>query len=70
MFELTSQFDLGSGAMIPGVGKIFSRSVFVELANDRLGSLTFGNQYNFMFETLTLGQYDGAFLFGGLYDFR
>jgi len=70
LFELTSQFDLGSGATIPGVGQIFSRSAFVGLTNDRLGSLTFGNQYDFMFETLTLGQYDGAFLFGSLYDFR
>ncbi|MFM0081218.1 hypothetical protein [Paraburkholderia sediminicola] len=52
------------------MGQIFSRSAFVGLANDRLGSLAFGNQYDFMFETLTLGQYDGAFLFGGPYDFR
>lgn len=70
VFELTSQFDLGSGATMPGAGQIFNRTAFVGLANDRLGSLTFGNQYDFMFETLTLGQYDGAFLFGGLYDFR
>lgn len=70
VFELTSQFDLGSGATIPGAGQIFNRTAFVGLANDRLGSLTFGNQYDFMFETLTLGHYDGAILFGGLYDFR
>jgi predicted porin len=70
VFELTSQFDLGSGATLPGAGQIFNRTAFVGLANDRFGSLTFGNQYDFMFETLTLGEYDGAFLFGGLYDFR
>ncbi|MFM0627197.1 porin [Paraburkholderia xenovorans] len=70
IFELTSQFDLGSGATIPGAGQIFNRTALVGLTNDRFGSLTFGTQYDFMFETLTLGLYDGAFLFGGIYDFR
>ncbi|MFM0283031.1 porin [Paraburkholderia sediminicola] len=70
IFELTSQFDLGSGATIPGAGQLFNRTALVGLTNDRFGSLTFGNQYDFMFETLTLGLYDGAFLFGGIYDFR
>ena len=70
IFELTSQFDLGSGATIPAPGLTFNRTALVGLSNDRFGSLTFGTQYDFMFETLTLGQYDGAFLFGGLYDFR
>ncbi len=70
VFELTSQFDLGSGATIPGASQIFNRTAYVGLASDRLGTLTFGNQYDFMFETLTLGRYDGALLFGGLYDFR
>jgi predicted porin len=70
VFDLTSQFDLGSGAIIPGAGQIFNRTAYVGLSNERLGTLTFGNQYDFMFETLTLGLFDGAFLFGGLYDFR
>jgi predicted porin len=70
VFDLTSQFDLGSGATIPGAGQIFNRTAYVGLSNDRFGALTFGNQYDFMFETLTTGLFDGAFLFGGLYDFR
>jgi predicted porin len=70
VFDLTSQFDLGSGATIPGAGQIFNRTAYVGLSNERIGTLTFGNQYDFMFETLTLGLFDGAFLFGGLYDFR
>ncbi|MGA7777460.1 MAG: porin [Paraburkholderia sp.] len=70
LFELTSQFDLGSGATIPGAGQIFNRTALVGLASDQLGTLTFGNQYDFMFQTLTLGRYDGAPLFGGLYDYR
>jgi len=70
VFDLTSQFDMGSGATIPGAGQIFNRTAYVGLSNERIGTLTFGNQYDFMFETLTLGLFDGAFLFGGLYDFR
>ena len=70
LFELTSQFDLASGAMIPGAGALFNRTAYVGLSNDRLGTLTLGNQYDFMFETLTLGLFDGAFLAGGIYDFR
>ena len=70
VFELTSQFDVGSGATIPGAGEVFNRTALVGLENNRFGSFTFGNQYDFMFETLTLGLYDGALLFGGLYDFR
>ncbi|MBN3785922.1 porin [Burkholderia sp. Ac-20353] len=70
LFELTSQFDLGNGSTIPGAGQIFNRTSLVGLSNDRYGTLTFGNQYDFMFETLTLGRFDGAFLFGGIYDFR
>jgi predicted porin len=70
MFELTSQFDLGSGATIPGSGQVFNRTAYAGLTSDRFGTLTLGNQYDFMFETLTLGRYDGAVLFGGLYDYR
>ncbi|AUT76123.1 porin [Paraburkholderia hospita] len=70
VFELTSQFDLGSGTTIPEAGQIFGRTAYVGLSNQRFGTLTFGNQYDFMFEFLSLGRYDGALLFGGLYDFR
>jgi predicted porin len=69
VFELTSQFDL-SGATIPGPGQIFNRTSLVGLSSDHFGTLTLGNQYDFMFETLSLGRFDGAVLFGGLYDFR
>ena len=70
LFELTSQFDLGDGSTIPGAGQIFNRTAFVGLSNEHFGTLTFGNQYDFMFESLTLGLFDGAFLAGGIYDFR
>jgi predicted porin len=70
VFELTSQFDVGSGETIPAEGQIFGRTAYVGLSNRQFGTLTFGNQYDFMFETLTLGRFDGAVLFGGLYDYR
>ena len=57
VFALTSQFDLGNGSTIPGAGQIFNRTAYVGLSNDSYGTLTFGNQYDFMFETLTLGLY-------------
>ncbi len=55
IFNLTSQFDLGNGATIPGANQIFNRTAYVGLADERLGTVTFGNQYDFMFDTLTLG---------------
>ena len=70
LFELTSQFDLGNGSTIPGATQLFNRTATVGLSNNRFGTLTFGNQYDFMFDTLTLGFFDGARLFSGLYGFR
>jgi len=70
LFELTSQFDLANGSTIPGAGQIFNRTALVGLSNSKFGTLSFGNQYDFMFESLTVRHFDGAFLFGGIYDFR
>jgi len=70
IFELTSQFDLGSGTTIPGAGQLFGRTALVGLTNDRFGSVTLGNQYDFMSDTLLANRYDGAPLYGGLYDYR
>lgn len=70
LFELTSQFDLGNGSQIPGSGQIFGRTAIVGIADARLGTVTLGNQYDFMFDSLSTGRFDGAFLFGGLYDWR
>ncbi len=70
IFQLTSQFDLGNGATLPGAGQIFSRTAFVGLSSERLGTLTLGDQYDFMSDVLMAGHYDGAPLFGGLYDYR
>lgn len=70
IFELVSQFTLGSGAALPGAGSMFSRTALVGLSSDRFGKLTLGQQYDFMTDSLTRGAYDGSFLYGGLYNFR
>lgn len=70
LFELTSQFDMGNGQTIPGTGQIFGRTAIVGISKDRLGTVTLGNQYDFMFDSLSTGRFDGAFMFGGLYDWR
>ncbi|KVE26643.1 porin [Burkholderia singularis] len=70
IFELTSQYMLGNGAALPTAGSMFSRTAFVGLKSTRLGSVTFGQQYDFMIDTLTFGSFDGAFRYGGLYNFR
>ncbi|CAN7665170.1 porin [Paraburkholderia sp. SIMBA_054] len=70
LFELTSQFDLGTGQTIPQAGDIFNRTALVGIENSHWGTVTFGTQYDFMFSTLTLNRFDGALLYGGLYGFR
>lgn len=70
IFELTSQYALGNGAALPTPGSMFSRTALVGLWSERLGSVTLGQQYDFMTDSLTFGSFDGAFRYGGLYNFR
>lgn len=70
VFELVSQYTMGTGAALPAAGAMFSRTALVGLSNDRLGSVTLGQQYDFMTDSLTAGSFDGAFQYGGLYNFR
>ena len=49
LFELTSQFDLGTGQTTPNAGAIFNRTALVGIENSHLGTVTFGTQYDFMF---------------------
>ncbi|CAG4897157.1 porin [Paraburkholderia gardini] len=69
VFELTNQFELGSGAFMPGQS-LFSRTAFVGLDDDRFGRLTLGNQYDFMTDSLFFGYNDAAIYAAGIYDFR
>ncbi|MCO8589240.1 porin [Burkholderia multivorans] len=68
IFELVSQIAIGNGTAI-GNG-LFARTAFVGLQHDRYGSLTFGNQYEFMADTLFLSGADAARDVGGLYNLR
>lgn len=70
VFDLLSQFDLGTGAPLPGPGLIFNRTALVGVSNDRWGKLTLGNQYDFMTDSLADAGFEAGVVFGGLYNFR
>ncbi|MBU9205443.1 porin [Burkholderia multivorans] len=68
-FDLVSQFELDSGSFMPG-GSLFSRTSTVGLTDRSLGTLKFGNQYDFMTDSLFFGGDDPVELSGHLYAFR
>lgn len=69
IFELIDQFNLGTGAIYPtNGGGLFGRNAWVGLANDRYGKLTFGEQYDFMIDSLL--RFDNSIYIAGLYGFR
>ncbi|QGZ65633.1 porin [Paraburkholderia acidisoli] len=55
IFTLENGYSTTTGALGQG-GKLFGRQAFVGLKDDRYGTLTLGNQYDFM--GLTLGMYE------------
>jgi hypothetical protein len=78
VFRLVAQYMLGTGSIVgfksnadQSSGLLFSREAFVGLADDHLGTLTFGRQQDFMVDTL-LGDVDAdaAAYVGGFYNFR
>lgn len=69
VFELIDQFNLGTGAIFPtNGGGLFGRNAYVGLQNDRFGKLTFGEQYDFMIDSLL--RFDNSIYIAGLYGFR
>ncbi|HKR42296.1 MAG TPA: porin [Paraburkholderia sp.] len=68
VFDLKTQFDIGTGEFIPGQS-LFSRTAYLGLDNPQYGRLTFGNQYDFMFDSLVIGFNDAAY-YAGLYATR
>ena len=69
-FQLESQFNLSTGASLPGNNAIFGRQSLVGLRSQRLGALSIGNQYEFMHDSLLFSGFDSAFTYGGYYTFR
>ncbi|CAB3810240.1 hypothetical protein LMG28688_07198 [Paraburkholderia caffeinitolerans] len=63
IFYLGSLFGIPNGNVFGGAGSLFSRESYVGLAN-RYGTLTLGNQRDFMFDSLTLNRYPGSFFEG------
>lgn len=68
IFRLVDQFNLGSGTILAGQG-LFGRTAYVGLKSDHLGTLTFGEQTDFMFDSLS-GANDNPAYNLGLYAFR
>lgn len=68
IFRLVNQYSLGNGSIIGG--GLFGRTAYVGLDNDRYGALTFGNQYEFMVDSLASSGNEIAQDLVGLYGFR
>ncbi|AIO30678.1 gram-negative porin family protein [Burkholderia cenocepacia] len=67
-FTLVNQFSMANGSIV-GTG-IFGRNAYVGLESDRLGSITLGNQYEFMVDSLFAKGNAIAMDLSGLYGFR
>ena len=68
LFLLETQLELGTGGTIP-TPSMFWRQSYVGLSSPRLGKLTLGNQFDFMWDNLAPALNDPAVLAGGLYNF-
>lgn len=70
VFDLVNQFAAGTGAIQPPDKGLFGRSAWVGVSSNQYGTLTLGNQYDFMTDALFFGRTDAAMFVGGLYNFR
>jgi predicted porin len=70
IFLLMDQYNLGNGAIIGNSQGLFARNAWVGIANDRLGSLTAGQQYDFMYDSLTAAGLETGSLFTGFFNYR
>ncbi|HGL6714168.1 porin [Burkholderia contaminans] len=68
IFRLVNQYSLGNGSIIGG--GLFARTAYVGLQNNRYGTLTLGNQYEFMVDALAASGNEIAQDLVGLYGFR
>lgn len=60
LFYLGTLFSMNTGGILGVPGSLFSRESYVGLSNP-FGTLTFGQQRDFTFDTLTVQQYAGIF---------
>jgi predicted porin len=67
IFVLEGQFDVDNGSSI---GNLFGRQSYVGLTDAKWGSLTAGNQYDFMFTSLTVKRYGPAFPYTAIQSVR
>ncbi|WP_244110688.1 porin [Burkholderia anthina] len=67
IFVLEGQFNAGNGASI---GNLFGRQAYVGLSDSKWGTLTAGNQYDFMFTSLAVKRYGPEFPFISLQNLR
>lgn len=65
LFYLGTLFSMNTGGILGAPGGLFTRESYVGLSN-RYGTLTFGQQRDFAFDTLTVRQYAGIY-YQGLY---
>ncbi|MDH6148179.1 MULTISPECIES: porin [Paraburkholderia] len=68
IFRLVNQYSLANGSIMGG--GLFARTAYVGLQNDRYGTLTLGNQYEFMVDALAASGNEIAQDVAGLYGFR
>ncbi|MBK5151368.1 porin [Burkholderia sp. R-69608] len=66
-FMLQSQFNAGTGAT---VGNFFGYQAFIGLEDKRWGSVTAGNQYDFMFTSLAVKRYGPEFPYISIQNLR
>lgn len=66
IFKLENLFQTGTGSTLPGLG-LFGRQSYVGLKDTRYGTLTLGNQFDFMFDSLTREHNNPETFSSGLY---
>jgi len=70
IFLLMNQYNLGNGTTIGNPSGLFARNAWVGIANDRWGTLTAGQQYDFMYDSLTAAGLETGSLFAGFFNYR
>lgn len=65
IFKLVDNFNDGTGAMVNGL--LFGKEAWVGLSGEKLGTLTAGNQFDFMFKYMTLDRWGPMLKYNPVY---